>query len=56
MPPGKLHIKVMPNTPDEFLKKALDMIRRGKNCIVFVNEDFLMLVTNEVLIYIFLFV
>ncbi len=35
----KLFIKVMPNTPDEFLKKALDMIRRGKNCIVFVNEE-----------------
>ena len=35
----KLFIKVMPNTPDEFLKKALDMIRRGKNSIVFINEE-----------------
>lgn len=35
----KLFIKVMPNTPDKFLKKALDMIRRGKNCIVFINEE-----------------
>lgn len=35
----KIFIKVMPNTPDEFLKKALDMIRRGNNSIVFVNEE-----------------
>lgn len=35
----KIHIKVMPNTPDDFLKKALDNIRRGCNCIVFVNEE-----------------
>lgn len=35
----KLFIKVMPNTPDAFLKKALDMIRRGRNCIVFINEE-----------------
>ena len=35
----KLFIKVMPNTPDAFLKKALDMIRRGKNCLVFINEE-----------------
>ena len=35
----KLHIKVMPNTPDDFLKKALNMIRHGCNCIVFVNEE-----------------
>ena len=35
----KLIIKVMPNTPDAFLKKALDMIRRGNNCMVFINEE-----------------
>jgi len=35
----KLIVKVMPNTPDEFLKKALDMIRRGNNTIVFINEE-----------------
>ena len=35
----KLFIKVMPNTPDAFLKKALEMIRRGRNCIVFINEE-----------------
>jgi formate C-acetyltransferase len=35
----KLFSKVMPNTPDAFLKKALDMIRRGNNCIVFINEE-----------------
>ena len=35
----KLFIKVMPNTPDAFLKKALDMIRRGRNSIVFINEE-----------------
>ena len=35
----KLIIKVMPNTPDAFLKKALDMIRRGINCMVFINEE-----------------
>ena len=35
----KLIIKVMPNTPDKFLKKALDMIRHGVSTIVFINED-----------------
>jgi len=35
----KLFIKVMPNTPDAFLKKALDMIRRGHNSLVFINEE-----------------
>ena len=35
----KLFIKVMPNTPDDFLKKALDMIRRGNNALVFINEE-----------------
>lgn len=34
----KLFIKVMPSTPDDFLKKALDMLRRGNNSLVFVNE------------------
>ncbi len=35
----KLFVKVMPNTPDAFLKKALGMIRKGRNCIVFINEE-----------------
>ena len=35
----KLIIKVMPNTPDVFLKKALDMIRHGVSTIVFINEE-----------------
>jgi len=35
----KIFIKVMPNTPDEFLKKALDMLRRGNSSMVFVNEE-----------------
>lgn len=35
----KLFIKVMPNTPDAFLKQALDMIRRGNSSLVFVNEE-----------------
>lgn len=35
----KLFIKVMPGTPDAFLKKALDMIRRGNSSVVFVNEE-----------------
>ena len=35
----KLFVKVMPNTPDAFLKKALDMIRRGHNSLVFINEE-----------------
>ena len=35
----KLIIKVMPNTPDAFLKKALDMIRHGVSTIVFINEE-----------------
>ena len=34
----KLHIKVSPQTPVEFVDKALDMIRRGHNSIVFVGE------------------
>lgn len=35
----KLHIMVAENTPDEFLKKCLDMTRRGRNSMVFLNED-----------------
>ncbi len=35
----KLFVKVMPNTPDDFLKQALDMVRRGRNSIVFINEE-----------------
>ncbi len=35
----KLFIKVMPNTPDAFLKRVLKMIRGGNNAVVFVNED-----------------
>ncbi|OGV51952.1 MAG: hypothetical protein A2017_04825 [Lentisphaerae bacterium GWF2_44_16] len=34
----KLQIKVSENTPVDFVKKALDMIRRGHNSIVFVGE------------------
>jgi len=34
----KIQIKVAKSTPEKFLKKALDMIRRGKNSIVFVND------------------
>lgn len=34
----KIQIKVADNTPKEFLLKALDMIRRGHNCIVFVGD------------------
>lgn len=34
----KVQIKLAKNTPKEFVLKALDMIRRGHNCIVFVNE------------------
>ena len=36
----KIQLKVsMKNTPEPFLRKALDMIRRGNNSIVFVSED-----------------
>ncbi len=34
----KLHIKVSPHTPEKFICKALDMIRRGNNSIAFVGE------------------
>lgn len=35
----KLQILVAPNTPDAFVKKALDMVRRGHSSIVFLNEE-----------------
>lgn len=34
----KIQIKVSDSTPKEFLSKALDMIRRGHNSIVFVSD------------------
>lgn len=34
----KIQIKVADSTPKEFLLKALDMIRRGHSCIVFVAD------------------
>lgn len=34
----KIQIKVCDSTPKSFLLKALDMIRRGHNCIVFVSD------------------
>lgn len=34
----KLFLKIAPNTPDRFLKKALDMIRRGHSSLVLINE------------------
>ena len=34
----KIQIKVGPSTPKNFLCRALDMIRRGKNSIVFVSD------------------
>lgn len=34
----KIHIKVNLNTPDSFLDKALDMVRRNHNSIVFIGE------------------
>ncbi len=34
----KLQIKVSENTPVDFIDRALDMIRRGQNSIVFVGE------------------
>ena len=35
----KVQIKIGQNTPKEFVLKALDMIRRGNNSIVFVNDE-----------------
>ena len=34
----KIQIKIADSTPKDFILKALDMIRRGNNCIVFVND------------------
>ena len=34
----KVQIKVAPSTPKDFLLKALDMIRRGNNSVVFVSD------------------
>lgn len=34
----KIQIKIADSTPDAFVRKALDMIRRGHNCIVFVAD------------------
>lgn len=34
----KIQIKVADSTPKDFILKALDMIRRGKNSIVFLND------------------
>ena len=34
----KIQIKISPTTPKDFICKALDMIRRGNNSIVFVND------------------
>ena len=35
----KVQLKIAPNTPQAFLDKALDMIRRGHNSLVFVGEE-----------------
>jgi len=35
----KIHIFVANNTPDEFLKKAMNMIRHGRGSFVFMNQD-----------------
>lgn len=35
----KIQIKIGQNTPKEFVLKALDMICRGNNCIVFVSDE-----------------
>ena len=39
IPTPKIQIKVARNTPRKFLDKALDMIRRGHNSLVFVSEE-----------------
>ena len=39
IPTPKIQIKTARNTPDEFLNKALDMIRRGNSSLVFVSEE-----------------
>lgn len=38
IPTPKLQLKISPNTPTDFIDKALDMIRRGRNSIVFLSE------------------
>jgi len=35
----KVQLKIAPNTPQKFLDKALDMIRRGHSSLVFVGEE-----------------
>ena len=35
----KIQIKLAESTPKDFVMKALDMIRRGNNCIVFVCDE-----------------
>lgn len=35
----KIQIKIAESTPKDFILKALDMIRRGNNCIVFVSDS-----------------
>lgn len=35
----KILIKIADCTPKDFIRKALDMIRRGNNCIVFISDD-----------------
>lgn len=35
----KIQIKIADSTPKNFILKALDMIRKGHNCIVFVSDD-----------------
>lgn len=43
----KLFVKVMPNTPDAFLKRVLAMIRDGNNAVVFVNEEIGMKISEK---------
>ncbi len=35
----KLHIRCYPGISDDFLKKALELIRKGNNSIVFMNDE-----------------
>lgn len=35
----KLQIKVGKNTPDEFLRRVLEMVKGGNSSVVFINED-----------------
>lgn len=35
----KIQIKIADSTPKKFILKALDMIRKGHNCIVFVSDN-----------------